>query len=429
MTEKQPQLPANYSAAKVALAQCAKIDEAKDYADRAQALAVYAAQAEDESLLNYARRIRARAVRRQGELLKEIEPAKGGKRGGGRPSKDGNQREGESPLVSRQAAAKAAGLSGDQQKTALRVANVPEDQFEQQVESDKPPSVTQLANQGRQPAPKVEPQRGPEPNGDATPHADQAKPAPPSVPQQSPAEQPREADPAKVEPSPEPFDTSKAAPIFVDHVTAPANNYKAWLETDPSPDTLEAARADIRKACDVLSEILGIQTARERAEQQVRRDAYEVERKAEEAERAANRAKGEAEEAALQKKLAEQEAKHNALKDRFRQIPLADLKPFHRLPNEDEDYFKLTDKEGLEAFLDEPVDDDIEEAIGDLLYEPIENEREAVKQAKREKRYKAEAKSPATVKAESRKQAERDAYKDAKADDPESAARLGMGRS
>jgi hypothetical protein len=71
--ENRPALPANYSAAKVALAQCARIDEAKDYADKAQALAVYAAQAKDESLLNYAKRIQTRAVRRQGELPKEIE--------------------------------------------------------------------------------------------------------------------------------------------------------------------------------------------------------------------------------------------------------------------------------------------------------------------------------------------------------------------
>ncbi len=37
-----------------------------------------------------------------------------------------------------------AGLSERQRKTALRVASVPADVFEYQVESDSPPTVTKL---------------------------------------------------------------------------------------------------------------------------------------------------------------------------------------------------------------------------------------------------------------------------------------------
>src|SRR5690606_18734661 len=36
-----------------------------------------------------------------------------------------------------------------QRKTALRVANVPEPEFNAAVESDEPPTVTQLAEQGK----------------------------------------------------------------------------------------------------------------------------------------------------------------------------------------------------------------------------------------------------------------------------------------
>ena len=41
-------LPVAYEQAKVALAACAKIDECRDWADRAKALASYAKQADDD---------------------------------------------------------------------------------------------------------------------------------------------------------------------------------------------------------------------------------------------------------------------------------------------------------------------------------------------------------------------------------------------
>jgi hypothetical protein len=72
-------------------------------------LASYAHQADDDTLQKMAVRIQARAIRRCGELLNQIEASKGG-----RPTQ----------------AAREAGLSEWQQKTAVRVANVPEQQFE-----------------------------------------------------------------------------------------------------------------------------------------------------------------------------------------------------------------------------------------------------------------------------------------------------------
>lgn len=71
-------------------------------------------------------RIKARAIRRCGELLKQIEGAKGG------VTKKGAPGSAPSP-VSRSAAANRAGLSERQRKDALRVASIPERDFERAV--------------------------------------------------------------------------------------------------------------------------------------------------------------------------------------------------------------------------------------------------------------------------------------------------------
>jgi vacuolar-type H+-ATPase subunit H len=114
------------------------LDECKDWTDKAAALASYAKQSQDKQLEEMAKRIRARATRRAGELLRQVEPSKGG-----RPpeTKDGGV-----PSFSRSAAAASAGLSERQAKTAQRLANVPEDDFEEMVESGA--TVTAIAAAG-----------------------------------------------------------------------------------------------------------------------------------------------------------------------------------------------------------------------------------------------------------------------------------------
>ena len=141
-------LPATYANARTALERCTRIDECKDWADKAEALASYGRQSEDKELYNMAERIRARAIRRCGELLGEIAP----RDTPGRPSKNGG---GGSPIT-RAGAARDAGLSVDQRKTALRVANVPGSEFEAAVESDNPPTVSALAEQGKKPRPLID---------------------------------------------------------------------------------------------------------------------------------------------------------------------------------------------------------------------------------------------------------------------------------
>lgn len=134
-------LPATYEAARTALAHCQAIDECKDWADKAAALASYAKQSEDLELEKMAARIRARAMRRAGELLKQIEPGQG--------ARDGKRGIGDhTPL--RESVARDAGMSKHQQVTAVRVANIPDREFSAQVESANPPTLTELARQGTQ---------------------------------------------------------------------------------------------------------------------------------------------------------------------------------------------------------------------------------------------------------------------------------------
>jgi hypothetical protein len=133
-------LPATYDAAQRALAACERVDECKDWSDKAAALAAYARMAKNDNLRVMALRIQARAERRCGELLKLIprgdEATRYGRDAGDLP-------------VTRTGAADAAGLSERHRKAALRIANVPETEFERAVESVNPPSVAQLAERGK----------------------------------------------------------------------------------------------------------------------------------------------------------------------------------------------------------------------------------------------------------------------------------------
>ena len=143
-------LPQVYLHALAALSSCSRIDECQDWADKAEALASYAKQSHDDTLRKLADRIQARAIRRAGELLKEIAPSVGG-----RPTKQ--TRTGDGTSLTRTEAATHAGMSKRQKDTALRVASVPADEFEAAIESDNPPTVTQLATRGTQSKPSPAP--------------------------------------------------------------------------------------------------------------------------------------------------------------------------------------------------------------------------------------------------------------------------------
>ncbi|MCF1744753.1 hypothetical protein [Paradevosia shaoguanensis] len=139
-------IPQTYANAKTALYNCVSVDECQSWADKAAALASYAKQAKDEELMRMATRIRDRAIRRAGELLKQIEPKRGANQNIGAAA--------DTKVLTRTDAAEQAGMSKRQAVTAIRVANVPAEQFEKLVESSTPPTVTKLAEMGTTPAPK-----------------------------------------------------------------------------------------------------------------------------------------------------------------------------------------------------------------------------------------------------------------------------------
>jgi hypothetical protein len=136
-------LPKTYETAKNALSECSRIDECMDWANKAEAMASYAKQAEDDTLHKLAVRIQSRAVRRCGELLKQVMPSKGG-----RPSNEKTRTDTDTSFTRTQVAT-AAGLSKRQKDTALRVATIPQADFDGAVESESPPTVTKLAERGK----------------------------------------------------------------------------------------------------------------------------------------------------------------------------------------------------------------------------------------------------------------------------------------
>lgn len=91
-------------------------------------------------LRKMADRIQARAIRRCGELLGEIPDTN---RGRPKLIPDGTDRN-----ITRTEAATDAGLSERQKVTALRVANVPAQEFEKAVESEAPPTGTRGSKSG-----------------------------------------------------------------------------------------------------------------------------------------------------------------------------------------------------------------------------------------------------------------------------------------
>jgi hypothetical protein len=128
-------LPVTYTDAKAALERCERVDECAEWADRAGALASYARQARDTELEAMAKRMRARAVRRAGELLQEI-PTCRGRRRDLFPDR---------PAGARTEQARRAGMSASQQKTAIRLAKIPTQDFEAAVEAADPPGTMRLA--------------------------------------------------------------------------------------------------------------------------------------------------------------------------------------------------------------------------------------------------------------------------------------------
>jgi hypothetical protein len=120
-----------YDAMCRAIAAAYQVDEVKDIRDRALAIQMYARQADNTEAERQACEIRLRAERKAGQLLKEIEKAKGARQPG--------TNRGATPLNGVRASTMADwGVSYKQSSDWQKLAEVPEAQFEAALAGPNP---------------------------------------------------------------------------------------------------------------------------------------------------------------------------------------------------------------------------------------------------------------------------------------------------
>jgi hypothetical protein len=117
-----------YENAKYWVAQYESVDDLKDYLDKASVIEQYAKRANDYELEINAGKARVRAERRCGELLKEIDKAKGGEQYHGQST--GNTVVPVTPTLD------DMGLSKNQSSKYQQLANVPEKEFEEALNAE-----------------------------------------------------------------------------------------------------------------------------------------------------------------------------------------------------------------------------------------------------------------------------------------------------
>jgi len=115
----------HYENAKTALAEYTKVDDIKDFRDKAVAVQAYAKQANDYDLERDASIARVRAERRAGELLRDMDKAKGGN-----PQLLAADEGLDNPKTLSE-----MGLTYDQSSKWQKLADVPEDVFEEAINS------------------------------------------------------------------------------------------------------------------------------------------------------------------------------------------------------------------------------------------------------------------------------------------------------
>lgn len=115
-----------YDAMCTAIAAAYAVDEVKDIRDKARAIEVYARQAKNTEAERQACEIRLRAERRAGQLLVEREKAKGG-----RPTETPNTMAEVLPLAD-------LGISHKQSSDWQKLAAVPPDLFERELQRERP---------------------------------------------------------------------------------------------------------------------------------------------------------------------------------------------------------------------------------------------------------------------------------------------------
>ena len=139
-----------YDAAKQAIAEYRTVDEVKDFRDKALAIEAYAKQANDYELERDAAVARVRAERRCGELLAEMDKAKGG-----RPIE--NRSHDSTGFVAETKTLSDLGITKDQSSKWQKLAAVPEAEFEAAVSQPGiKPSTHHILTPKEDPPPRMD---------------------------------------------------------------------------------------------------------------------------------------------------------------------------------------------------------------------------------------------------------------------------------
>ncbi|WP_250518522.1 hypothetical protein [Caballeronia sp. ATUFL_M1_KS5A] len=139
-------VPSRYESMCRAIAECDAIDEVKDLRDKAMALEVYARQAMNVEAERQAQRIRVRAERRAGELLKTTP-----KRTGGDAAK---ARSKQTTEFSPPPALADLGISKDKSAQWQQLADVPEPAFQAALEDEFEPITAARIIERQKPLPE-----------------------------------------------------------------------------------------------------------------------------------------------------------------------------------------------------------------------------------------------------------------------------------
>lgn len=140
-----------YANAKSAIAEYKTVDQVKDFRDKALAIEAYAKQAQDFELERDAAVARVRAERRCGELLAEMDKAKGTLKRGDVLPQSRDTTTGAPRTLS------DLGITKDQSSKWQRLAAVPEREFEAAVSQPGiKPTTSHILSPKQEPAPRMD---------------------------------------------------------------------------------------------------------------------------------------------------------------------------------------------------------------------------------------------------------------------------------
>jgi hypothetical protein len=129
---RRPLIPVEYDQALQALRECQKIDDAKYWSDKSDALAAWAKIYHSNEAEVQAKSLKLHAFRRMGELAEQIQPTKIGAQKGSQFG-IGARKGAHSLLISE-------GLKRNESTAAIKLSRLSEEQFNKIVESPRPPS-------------------------------------------------------------------------------------------------------------------------------------------------------------------------------------------------------------------------------------------------------------------------------------------------